>query len=277
MNKTRTIGIALFTFALVALSVCTADAQTTRFPNGITNVQQEKLFGYSVLPDKTKVYEYFNDFITTLDNVYGATIITTATSGISEIDYVTNWAVSRVSTGSPTQVILNVAGGILCVTNGTADNDVHSCQLTSETFMPTAGKKLWFKSRVKLPSKVTQSDFYIGLMVADSSIVASSPADWITFKKDDGDAYLDFSVKKDADPTEDTEITTLVLSTWYTLGFYYDGVDRVNYFVDDEFMGSCVTDNLPDDEALCVTFLIQNGEAAASDLEMDYIYVVQER
>jgi hypothetical protein len=51
----------------------------------------------------------------------------------------------------------------------------------------------------------------------------------------------------------------------------------VSYFVNGLLGGSLATTNLPDDEDLTVTFAIQNGEAVAKTMTVDYIYVAKER
>jgi hypothetical protein len=61
------------------------------------------------------------------------------------------------------------------------------------------------------------------------------------------------------------------------LGFYYNGKDRVSYYVDDVLKGSAAVTNLVDDEELAVSFGIQNGEGAAKTMTVDYVYVCKER
>ena len=51
----------------------------------------------------------------------------------------------------------------------------------------------------------------------------------------------------------------------------------VQYFVNGTYTGSSVTTNLPDDEDMTVTIAIQNGEAAAKTMTVDYVYVAKER
>jgi hypothetical protein len=61
------------------------------------------------------------------------------------------------------------------------------------------------------------------------------------------------------------------------LGFYYDGASAIQYSVNGSVLGTSVTTNLPDDEDLTVTFAIQNGEAVAKTMTVDYIFVAKER
>ena len=73
------------------------------------------------------------------------------------------------------------------------------------------------------------------------------------------------------------DIATIHDNTYVTVGFYYDGVNSVEYFVDDVSIDEAVVTNLPNDEALAVSFGIQNGAAAAKTMTVDYIFVACER
>jgi hypothetical protein len=70
-----------------------------------------------------------------------------------------------------------------------------------------------------------------------------------------------------------------VADTWVKLGFYHsENGDTIEAFVNDVRVGA-ITDltNAPDDEELAVTFGIQNGEAVATVLSVDYIQVIEQR
>jgi len=146
--------------------------------------------------------------------------------------------------------------------------------LTGETFKFIAGKKLWFKARFKV-SDATQSDFIIGLQITDTAPL--DVTDGVFFSKDDGDALLDFNVEKNNTATATAGIATVVSDTYLTVAFYYDGVSSIAYYVNDVQVGTSVTTNLVDDEELTVSFGIQNGEAVAKTMSVDYIFVSTER
>jgi len=61
------------------------------------------------------------------------------------------------------------------------------------------------------------------------------------------------------------------------LGFYYNGVDSVQFFKDSTVIANLAVTNLPDDEEMTISFGIQNGEAVAKVLSIDYIFVCKER
>lgn len=228
---------------------------TTRFTNGVTNVGKTVTTGMLGQPDPTKFHTYFNDFDT---YTAGDWTITTTELGL----------------GAATEALTDADGGVLLITNDDADNDADFFQKVGESFKFASGKKLWFKARFKV-SDATQSDFVIGLQITDTTPL--DVTDGVFFQKDDGDANLDFHVEKDSTATSATAIHTVVNDTYLTVGFYYNGSDEVQYFVDDVKIGTSATTNLPDDEELTISFGIQNGEAVAKTMSVDYILCAKER
>jgi len=225
---------------------------TTRFPNGVTNASEDSLFAQLGQPAATEFHTYFEDF-----------------------DYYTaaNWTVTETDSGA-TQALADGDGGLLLITNTAADNDLVSLQKVGESFRFATGKKLFFEARFKV-SDATQSDVVIGLQITDTTPL--DVTDGVFFIKADGAATVDFRVEKNNTATTASAMATMANDTYIRLGFYYDGVSAVQYFVNGTYTGSSVTTNLPDDEDLTVTFAIQNGEAAAKTMTVDYIYVAKER
>jgi hypothetical protein len=235
---------------------------TTHHPNGVTNVTSNSTLGSYVAPDPSKVHQFFDDFDS-------ADIGTTGT----------DWLYTK--TGAGTTAITGESGGVLLITNAAADNDNVFLQwmgknagTVGETFKFVLGKKLWFKTRFKT-SDATQSDIVFGLQITDTAPLAVS--DGVFFLKADGAATVDLLVEKNSTATTTSAVATLVSATYITLGFVWDGVDRIDYYVDDVWKGKSVTTNLVDDEELAVSFGIQNGEAVAKTLSVDYIFVAAER
>lgn len=227
----------------------------TRFPGGVTNVAKSAPMGSFGMPDPTSWHVYFNDFDT----------FTAA-----------DWTITTVElgAGSASEALTDADGGVLLITNDAADNDSDFFQKVGESFLFAAGKKLLFKARFKV-SDATQSDFVLGLQITDTTPLAVS--DGVYFQKDDGDASLDFHVTKNSTSTDATAIATVSDDTYLTVAFAYDGKDEIKYFVDDVHLGTAATTNLPDDEVLTVSFGIQNGEAVAKTMSLDYIAVAKER
>lgn len=227
----------------------------TRLNHGVNNATKNSTLSSFLSMDPTRVHMYFEDF----DRFAAAEwTITTTEAGA----------------GNASEALTDADGGVLLITNDDADNDADFFQKVGESFLMAAGKKAWFKARFKV-SDATQSDFVIGLQITDTTPLDVS--DGIFFQKDDGDANLDFHVEKNGTATSASAIATVADDTYITVGFYYDGVSEIKYYVDDVHKGTSVTTNLPDDEVLTVSFGIQNGEAAAKTMSVDYILAAKER
>ena len=223
----------------------------TRFTQGVTNAAPGTALGRFVDTDPSRTHMWFDDF-----DKY--------TAG--------DWTVTAVGAG--TSAISNADNGVLLLTNAAADDDSRFLQWTRETYRFAAGKRLWFKARIQI-SDATQSDMVLGLQITDTTPLAVS--DGVYFRKDDGDANLDFVVIKDSTATTATAASTITSATWTELAFFYDGVSRITAFKDDVAIAELATTNLVDDEELTISFGIQNGEAVAKTMSIDYIMIAKER
>lgn len=204
-------------------------------------------------------YEFFADFTNTAEYVAGDWTTTNAGSGTVAIN-----------TGSAA----GAAAGQLVLTGGAADDALIAIQNKLECFKFVAGKKLYFSARFKL-NDVTQSDIAIGLQVTDTTPLAV--VDGLFFRKDDGDAFLDFVACKNSSETQKTAVATLVNDTFVKVAFYYDGADLAVY-VDDVAVGKVTPlTNVVDDEELCISFAVQNGEAVSKVMTIDYVRALVER
>jgi hypothetical protein len=230
---------------------------STNFPNGLNNIKAQNILGQMIQLDPSQMHTYFNDFDT-----YAAA----------------DWVVTETQS-SATQALANVDGGVLLLTNSAADNDLNALQKVGESFKFESGKKLFFKARFAV-SDAIQSDLVIGLQITDTTPLAVS--DGVYFRKDAGDASLDFVVSKDSTVSTASAIATLSDNEYITVGFYYNGSDEILYAAsvnsnNPTVLGKLAITNLPDDEELTVSFAIQNGEAVAKTLSLDYILVAKER
>jgi hypothetical protein len=226
-------------------------SSTTRFPNGVTNVGEDTIFAALGQPAPTKFHTYWEDF-----------------------DYYTaaNWTVTETQ-ASATQALTDGDGGLLLVTNTAADDDLVALQKVGESFRFAAGKKLWFEARLKV-SDATQSDLTVGLQITDTSPL--DVTDGVFFIKADGSTAVTLRVEKN-NTASTASVGNMADDTFITLAFYYDGVSQVQYAVNGVVGGAVATTNLPDDEDLTVSFALQNGEAVAKTMTVDYIFVAKER
>jgi len=224
---------------------------TTRFPNGLTTTTKDSPLGEFILPDMTKAHVYWEDF-----------------------DYYTaaDWTVTEV--GVATQVLTDADGGRLLITNAAADDNSSFNQKVGESYLFATGKKLWFDCIFQV-SDATQSDVVIGLQITDTTPL--DVTDGVFFLKADGAATIDLLVEKDNTATTTSSVATLVDATDIRLSYFYDGVDKITVYVDGIAVATSVTTNLPDDEVLTVSFGIQNGEAVAKTMTLDYVMVAKER
>lgn len=231
-----------------------------RYPSGVsTNRPTQTLANYG-MPDPTMWHTFFTDFDTF-----------TATS----------WTITTTEAGAgdATEALTDEDGGVLLVTNDAADDDADFFQKVGESFLMEAGKPAVFKARIKT-SDATQSDIVIGLQVTDTTPL--SVTDGIYFLKSDGAATVDFICRKNATTgsTSASAVATMANNTWIVLGWYYDGKGNVECFVDDVKVAGGTLDAsstyLPDTE-LSVSFGLQNGEAVAKTLSVDYILAAKMR
>jgi len=227
----------------------------TRFPGGVTNNAESNIFADMVQNDPTKYHQYWDDFDT-----YVAA----------------DWVVTETQAGA-TQALTAGDGGWLLLTNTAADDDLVALQKTPAAFSFTSGKKAFFKARFKV-SDATQSDVVIGLQVVDTTPL--DVTDGVYFLKADGAATVDVVCRKNATTgsTSASAVATLVADTFIELAWYYDGIDKVFYAVDGTVKGSLDASSsyLPD-TITTVSFALQNGEAVAKTMTVDYVYAAIER
>ena len=229
-----------------------ANLTTTRFPNGVTNGAENAPFADLNMPAPTLYHTYFEDF-----DYYVAA----------------DWTVTETDSGA-TQALADGDGGLLLITNTAADDDLVSLQKKGESFLFAAGKPLFFEARFKV-SDATQSDVVIGLQITDTTPL--DVTDGVFFIKADGSTSVSLLVEKNNTATTTSSVATLADDTFITLGFYYDGASSIQYSVNGTVTGTSAVTNLPDDEALTVTMAIQNGEAVAKTMTVDYVFVAKQR
>ena len=235
----------------------------THFPNGISNrTKGHPLFNYPYL-DPSKYYTYFDDFFEYHSGIY---TITTTEAG----------------SGNASEEITSGAGGQLLITNDDADNDLDFFQLKGESFKWDSSKRMFFSARFKT-NDATQSEIVMGLQITDTTPL--DVTDGIFFLKIDGDTQPDLIIEKDNSSSLSVlEMNAMEDDTFVTLSFEYDPLDVATggavfrAYQDDVQVGEITgTTNAPDDEELTISFGIQNGEAAAKTLTIDFILVAVER
>jgi hypothetical protein len=235
----------------------------THFPNGISNrTKGHPLFNYPYL-DPSKYYTYFDDFFEYHSGIY---TITTTEAG----------------SGNASEAITSGAGGQLLITNDNADNDLDFFQLKGESFKWDSSKRMFFSARFKT-NDATQSEIVMGLQITDTTPL--DVTDGIFFLKVDADTKPDLIIEKDNSSSLSVlEMNAMEDDTFVTLSFEYDPLDVATggavfrAYQDDVQVGEITgTTNAPDDEDLTISFGIQNGEAAAKTMTIDFILAAVER
>lgn len=226
---------------------------TTRFPNGATNVEKPVTLGDYIAQDPSKAHQFFDDFDT-----YTAA----------------QWTVTETDAAA-TEALLNADGGVLRLTNTAADNDLIAMQKVGESFLFDVTKSLWFKALFRI-SDATQSDLVIGLQITDTTPLAVT--DGVYFLKVDGSAAISLLIVKNSTVTT-VPVGTLTNNTFYSIGYVFDNRNQeFRIFLNDVLVAkTSVLTNLPDDEELTISFAVQNGEAVAKTLDIDYIFASKER
>lgn len=225
----------------------------THFDNGMVNVAGSSTMASYPAPHPALMHQWFNDF-------------DTYTVG--------DWTVTETQAGA-TQAITDADGGVLALVNSAADDDLNAIQLKNETFKWESGKQMWLRARFKV-SDATESDLILGLYITDTSPLASLPSDGLYFYKADGSTSLLFSVRKNG-TSSSTTLGTLVSDTYVVAMAYWDGNQWNAWF--DTTPAAPITDttNVVDDEELAIGMAVQNGEAVAKTLSVDYLLVSKHR
>lgn len=229
---------------------------STHFPNGVTNASNDSANGTMMFPDPTLFHTFFDDF----DGFTAAA---------------NEWVSTKVGAG--TNALTAGNGGLLLITNAAADNDNVSLQRIG-AFAFTANKKAWFATKFQV-SDATQSDINMGVVIVDATPLDAT--DGIYFQKDDGSTSIDVYVRKDATTgsNKKSAVATLADATDIVLSWYYDGAGQLAIGVNGvtvAYMDASST-YLPDATNLTVSMFLQNGEAVAKTMTVDYIMAAFER
>lgn len=236
-----------------------------RFPSGVSTAAKNTTLWNLPMNDPTKLYTQFNDFSTVVAG---------------------DWTLTQVAGSGTLAVVAGDPGGSVLLSNAAAtDNHETQIQCPTAGFTLSAGKKAWFKTRVK-PQSAVELDWAAGLCVLDTTMMGAVSGagltDGIFFNKDDDDALIDFNVQKNATTGQKRIVGLATATTSYvTLGWEWDGARYVKAFVNDVLAGTVdltttATDFLPD-AALAVSFAVRNGAAATGTLTIDYFLAAVER
>lgn len=231
----------------------------TRFQYGVSTTHTRDPLSNFGLPDPSKYVSYFNDFI-------------------ADKDYNDTTEYILTQTGGTVAVTASAQHGLLTISTGATLNNHGFLQLRGFPVIPTIGKKIFFKTRLKV-NILGSASIITGLQNIDTTPLDFT--DGIIFSRATTATTWTAMCRRDA-TTGATQVTGLgVLGTdiFTTLGFYYDGNRSVEFFIDNRKVATInagINIFLPDTN-LTPSFGIQTTEAVAKILTIDYIFMACER
>lgn len=199
----------------------------TRLPNGVSTAVVNSNLGMFPLPDPTEVALSFYDF-----NQYVAADWTvTNTSAHDTIGLV------AASATVPAGGVISIAGGA-----STVSTDVGAIQATPLNFYLASTNQVWFYAHLQVDVALNN---LVVLGIADSMATAA-PAYGMYFQKAAAAATVDFVINKNGTKTTLSSVATMTNAGNIELGFYYNGKDQVDVFVNEVKVASTTTTtNLP--------------------------------
>lgn len=236
-------------------------AAPSRFPNGVTTVAVNTNLGMFPMPDPSEVVVCFNDFN---QYVAGDWTVTNTTS------HDTIGLVAASSTIPAGGVLGIVAGG------STTTSDIGAIQTNPLNFYFSSTQPVWFYAHLNTLN-ASNEQILLGITSSNATL---APSDGIYFNKAAGGATVDFVVRKSSTSTTQSAIATLTAATNVELGFYYNGKDAVDVFVNEvKVYSQTVLTNLPTATALGPTIGMKSSATAPTSggIYTDFILAAQGR
>lgn len=192
-----------------------------------------------------------------------------------------HWTITTLEAGAgvATEALADMVNGVIVISNAAGNLDRDELVYGSESWMLEPNFPIYAEMRFKI-NDADNASFWFGLVTG--TVWFTNPNDYVVFYIDNADDSINFATAKNGtattvDTTEDAED-----NTWVRIGFHYDGVDTIRWFVFRDSDQYCLatgnwTGNIPDDEYMRMGFGIRNDEAAIKALYIDYIKVAQRR
>ena len=177
--------------------------------------------------------------------------------------------VVEAGTGVTTIAQTDASGGQVLITTAAAEDDGGSYQLNGESFK-TSGNELYFGTKIAT-NEATQSDFFIGLSVTDTALLAAT-ANAVYFECVDGGTGISAVTESGSTETQSDSLGTLADDEFVELEFYYNG-SNVEFFINGSSVATHTT-NIPSTE-MRVSFEFLTGSAVAKTMTIDWIRAIQ--
>lgn len=228
----------------------------TRFPKGSTNVTRDNPMNMLPCQDPSKAHVYFTDF----DSLT-----------------IADFTVTKV--GSGTTALAAGDGGVLLATNTAGATDSIVLTKTPSNFNMSAGLQTWFRTSFQT-SDATKSKLMFGLVNATATTFSPTDGFWFS-KAAAGTAFaLNYAsttaTAQSVTGQAPSQTFALANATEVVLSIYWDGVNTVWFYINDTVAGSIVVTSVTA-VALAPVLAIQNGEAVAKTLSIDYLMTAKER
>lgn len=152
-------------------------------------------------------------------------------------------------------------------------------QAAGTNFMPEAGRIIVFEARVKAADIATGPEFFLGLSVVDTSVIASSAnssADHVGYESVSDDNVLLFHTEDGGTRVSGaTSPHTLVDDAWVKLGFKLIGITKCEVWVNgvEVDVNFSATPDIPDGSILVPTLVCQSGGTTDPIVHVDWIRV----
>ena len=166
-------------------------------------------------------------------------------------------------------------GGDLLITTDANDNDGVNMQVTGEAFkFDTTNKYPCYFGISFQASEATQSDFFVGLAITDTTLLGGV-TDGVYFECLDASTDINFVFEKDStETTSASAVGTFADATDIILEFYFDGTN-IDAYVNGTIQTRLATTNLPDDEFLTPSIHFLTGAASAETMSVHWMRTIQ--
>jgi len=196
-----------------------------------------------------------------------------------EYDATNTWTLTQATAGSAA-ISVTVPGSLTLDAGSTTAHQGAQIQHKKATFLPAAGKDIWFECSVLLGTALT-GEFFIGLAAVDTTIIASgsmSTNNRIGWTGVAGDGVMVFDCDKAGTGTTATGVT-LSITVRHKLGFYYDGTaDTVQQYVDGVATGTAIaTTYIPKAACINPSFVCQTSGTSQPTMNISGLRVFQLR
>uniref|UniRef100_A0A6M3XGL9 SO2946-like C-terminal domain-containing protein n=1 Tax=viral metagenome TaxID=1070528 RepID=A0A6M3XGL9_9ZZZZ len=190
-----------------------------------------------------------------------------------------SYTMTQATTGT-WELDADAENGVLSLDcNSTTETQGIQAQKTLASFLPKAGRNIWFEARVKVTGIANlNAELFIGLAEIDTTVIAASAvstANHLGFSSVTDDCILLANAEKAGTGATTTGVT-IKADTWYRFGFKVSGLTSVSFYVNDAYVSALPTANIPI-VVLAPTFVCQSGGTDQPVLHVDYVICQQTR